>query len=131
MRAIIFYLTSFGYIDGEFDNRERNFIRDYIRKLVFERVRRGKPDADDALKRELTDRTTQHFLEVFDEVDHHIHELMDEVVADGEGREAFLRAKLKLRCFEIFRSFDPQSQEELIATANALIDVDGEVHPAE
>jgi hypothetical protein len=131
MRAIIFLLTSFGYVDGTFDNRERNFIRDYIRKLVFERLRRGKPDTDEAMRADLTNKFTQHFLEVFDEIDHHISELLEEVVAEGESKEAFIHAKLKLRCFEIFRSFDSASQEELIGSANALIAADGSVHPAE
>ena len=27
MRAIIFYLTTFGHIDGEFDASERNFVK--------------------------------------------------------------------------------------------------------
>ena len=34
MHAIIFYLTAFGYIDGDFDRSEKSFIRDYIQKLV-------------------------------------------------------------------------------------------------
>jgi hypothetical protein len=38
MRAIIFYLTTFGYIDGDFDANERSFVRDYIERLVTLRV---------------------------------------------------------------------------------------------
>ena len=34
MNAIIFYLTAFGYIDGEFDFTEKTFVRIYIRQLV-------------------------------------------------------------------------------------------------
>ena len=33
MRAVIFYLTTFGYIDGDFDASEKDFVREYIRKL--------------------------------------------------------------------------------------------------
>ena len=38
MRAVIFYLTTFGYIDGDFDAAEKDFVRGYIRKLVAHRV---------------------------------------------------------------------------------------------
>ena len=30
MRAIIFYLTTFGYIDGDFDASEKSFVRAYL-----------------------------------------------------------------------------------------------------
>ena len=32
MRAVIFYLTTFGYIDGDFDQSEKGFVKDYIAK---------------------------------------------------------------------------------------------------
>ena len=37
MTAIIFYLTAFGYIDGDFDLSEKVFIREYIsrHKLIY------------------------------------------------------------------------------------------------
>ncbi|MCA9580782.1 MAG: serine/threonine protein phosphatase [Myxococcales bacterium] len=131
MRAIIFYLTAFGYIDGEFDKREKNFIRDYIRELVFEQIRQGRPDLEDNIRAELVNRFVQHFLEVFEEVDQHVQELLEEGVARGEAQDDFVNSKLKLRCYEIFRSFDAQSQEELLRSADALIEIDGQVDPAE
>ena len=30
MRAVIFYLTTFGYIDGDFDDAEKEFVRNYV-----------------------------------------------------------------------------------------------------
>ena len=39
MNAIIFYLTAFGYIDGEFDFTEKTFVRIYIRQLVSARAK--------------------------------------------------------------------------------------------
>ena len=39
MHAIIFYLTTFGHIDGDFDASERTFVRSYIESLVEQRVR--------------------------------------------------------------------------------------------
>ena len=46
MNAIIFYLTAFGYIDGEFDFTEKTFVRIYIRQLVTARAKSAMPDAD-------------------------------------------------------------------------------------
>src|SRR6187431_3220972 len=37
MRAVIFYLTTFGYIDGDFDAKEKDFVRAYIAKLIAHR----------------------------------------------------------------------------------------------
>ena len=44
MRAVIFYLTTFGYIDGDFDSSEKEYVRGYIRSLVEQRVTHGVPD---------------------------------------------------------------------------------------
>src|SRR5688500_11393701 len=84
MHAIIFYLTTFGYIDGDFDAKERDFVRDYIRKLVERRVDQGVPDADAALKGELVSKFTAHFQEVFENIDRHVKELFTESVASDE-----------------------------------------------
>jgi hypothetical protein len=54
MKAIIFYLTTFGYVDGHFDDREKKFVRDYIQKLVDHRIATGMPDAAPKLKKELS-----------------------------------------------------------------------------
>jgi len=56
MRAVIFYLTTFGYIDGDFDTSEKDYVRSYIGKLVGERVRQGMPDATPELRVELEAR---------------------------------------------------------------------------
>ena len=34
IEAIIFYLTTCGYIDSEFDLSEKAFVRAYLRKIV-------------------------------------------------------------------------------------------------
>jgi hypothetical protein len=131
MQAIIFYLTTFGYIDGDFDASERDFVRDYIRKLVERRVDQGVPGADAKLKGELVGKFTTHFHEVFENIDRHVKELFTESVASDEDPTKFVHAKLKLRCFEIFQGFDRGSQEALLETVDTLIEADGQVHPAE
>lgn len=129
MRAVIFYLTTFGYIDGDFDAAEKDFVRGYIKKLVVHRVAGAGLDAKTSA--ELTTKFTTHFLEVFEGIDRQVMELFTEAVAEGEAQDTFVHAKLKLRCFEIFKSFDEASQEQLMATVDELINADGSVHPAE
>jgi hypothetical protein len=129
MRAVIFYLTTFGYIDGDFDAAEKEFVRGYVRQLVKHRVAGANLDA--ATAAELTTKFTTHFLEVFEGIDRQVMDLFTEAVAEGEAQDTFVHAKLKLRCFEIFKSFDAKSQELLLSTVDELIHADGQVHPAE
>jgi predicted phosphohydrolase len=131
MRAVIFYLTTFGYIDGDFDESEKQFVRDYLRKLIEHRVFDAVPESDAKLRAELTAKFTTHFLEVFEGIDHQVKDLFTEAVAEGEAQDNFVHAKLKLRCFEIFKSFDKGNQEQLMDTIDELIQADGHVHPAE
>src|SRR5689334_9780066 len=131
MNAIIFYLTAFGYVDGKFDFTEKTFVRIYIRQLVEARASAAMPDADPQLRAEVVERFVGHFHEVFEQTDRGVKELFEEAVADGEDIEKFVYAKLKLRSYEIFRSFDRANQHELLSTLDELIYADGSLHPAE
>jgi len=131
MRAVIFYLTTFGYIDGDFDDREQDFVRDYIRRLVEQRVDGAIDAADQALRTELVGKYTTHFHEVFEAINAQVRDLFTESVATGEDPKAFVHAKLKLRCFEIFKAFDAAGQEVLLDAIDELVRADGQVHPAE
>jgi hypothetical protein len=130
MRAIIFYLTTFGHIDGEFDVSEKTFVRSFIERLVSHRVesaglRSGEQQA------QLVRKFTAHFHQVFETIDLEVKELFTEAVAHDEQQDAFVHGKLKLRCFEIFQSFDAATQEQLMASIDDLLLSDGEAHPAE
>jgi len=131
MRAVIFYLTTFGYIDGDFDASEKSFVRDYIGKLVEGRVHGAVAETETDLRKELVGKYTTHFHEVFEGIDRQVQELFTESVAEGENQTDFVHAKLKLRCFEIFKSFDKEGQDQLLDTVDELIQADGTVHPAE
>ncbi|MBA2543219.1 MAG: serine/threonine protein phosphatase [Deltaproteobacteria bacterium] len=131
MNAIIFYLTAFGYIDGNFDFTEKTFVRIYIRQLVTARAKLAMPDADAKTRDEVVGRFVTHFHEVFEQIDRSVKDLFDEAVADGEDVEKFVYAKLKLRSYEIFQTFDHDNQRELLATVDELIYADGSAHPAE
>ena len=131
MNAIIFYLTAFGYIDGEFDFTEKTFVRIYIRQLVTARAKAAMPDADPKTRDEVVQRFVSHFHEVFEQIDRGVKGLFDEAVADGEDVEKFVYAKLKLRSYEIFQTFERDNQVELLSTIDELIYADGSVHPSE
>jgi uncharacterized tellurite resistance protein B-like protein len=130
MHAIIYYLTAFGNIDCDFDDSERKFILAFIRKLVTQRAHDALGDKGEA-SQELIDRWTEHFHEVFSQIDDDIQDLFTESVAEGEDQQTFVLAKMKLRCFELFKQFDDDNRRELLATADELISADGVVHPSE
>jgi len=131
MNAIIFYLTAFGYIDGEFDFTEKTFVRIYIRQLVTARAKMLMPDAPTKQRDEIIAKFVSHFHEVFENIDRQVKNLFDEAVADGENVENFVYSKLKLRSYEIFQTFDRDNQHELLSTIDELIYADGTVHPNE
>jgi uncharacterized tellurite resistance protein B-like protein len=131
MCAIIFYLTAFGYIDGNFDLAEKTFVRRYIRQLVEYRARDAMPDATAEVREEVVGKFTMHFHEVFEAINREIRSLFTEVVADDEKVEEFVYARLKLRSYEVFKSFEKANQQELLETVDELVYADGTLHPAE
>ena len=131
MHAVIFYLTTFGYIDGDFDLSEKAFIRDHIKRLVEARVDGAKKGLDPKLRAEMVGKYSRHFNEVFDQFDHQVRDLFTEAVSEGENQAAFVRAKLKLRCYEIFKGFNEDNQINILATVDEFIQADGRVHEAE
>jgi hypothetical protein len=130
MHAVIFLMTTFGYIDGDFDQRERTFVRERIGTLVKDRVD-GAKIADAMLRLELVDKFTSHFHEVFEQIDARVADLMNEPVAAGEASGAFVDARLKQQCLEVMQSFDKAGQEGLLSAVDELLMADGEAHPAE
>lgn len=131
MQAIIFHLTTFGHVDGEFDGDERRFVEDFIEGLVRGRVTAAREDAPDAVQAELTERYTRHFHGVLDAVDRQVRELLQEGVATGESESGFVMARLKVRCVEIMAGFDRRSRETLYEALAEMMEADGAVHPAE
>lgn len=129
MHAVIFYLTTFGYIDGDFDKQEEAFIRKYIERLVHGRA--SPQNLAPAVLADVTKRYTQHFHEVFEGINENIKELFTEPVSNGEDPRTFVYSKLKTRCFELFLEFDRPAQESLMETVDELLMADGVAHPAE
>lgn len=131
LRAIVFYLTTFGHIDGDFDVSEKKFVREYIEKLVAHRVETAAGARDAQAKQALIAKYTTHFHAVFEQIELEVRELFTEAVAHDEAHDSFVHTRLKLRCFEIFQSFGKPAQEQLMESIDHLLLSDGEAHPAE
>jgi len=131
MHAVIFYLVTFGYIDGDFDAKEKSYIKEIIRTLIEHRATQAMPDADAAVRADVVGKYTRHFHEVMEGIDHNVKELFTESVSSSEDPKTFVHSRLKVRCFEIFQSFDRGGQEQLMALIDSLLVADGVAHPAE
>ena len=131
MHAVIFYLVTFGYIDGDFDAAEKSLVRTTIGRLIEHRADSAMPDAPADVRAEVVGKFTKHFHEVFEGIDQNVKELFTESVSEGEDPKAFVHSKLKVRCFEIFQSFDERGQDELMRLIDSLLLADGVAHPAE
>jgi hypothetical protein len=130
IEAVIFYLTTLGYIDSEFDLREKAFVRSFLRKLVTARVDE-QPDLDAELRFEQIEQQHEHYIELFQQIDYDVKALFTEAVADGEDVQTFVVSKLKLRCFELFEGLSLENRTRLLAVVDEFINADGVVHPEE
>lgn len=130
VEAIIFYLTTCGYIDAEFDLREKAFIRAFLRELVTARIDAGGPLTPE-LRFERIESQHEHYLERFQEIDRDIKGLLTEAVADGEDPQRFVLSQLKLRCFELFQRLSDDNRQALLVVVDRFIYADGTAHPEE
>lgn len=130
IEALIFYLTTLGYIDSEFDLREKAFVRAFLRELVTARIDAGGP-LDPELRFERIENQHEHYVERFQEIDREIRNLLTEAVADGEDPQKFVVSQLKLRCFEMFQGLEQPSRAALLEVVDKFIAADGQVHPDE
>ncbi len=130
MRAVIYYLTAFGFVDGDFDASERVFIRRYVRQLVEARAEAAMTLSPD-LRGAAVERWARHFDEVIEEVANEIRFNATEPVAEGEDPQRYVMSRVKLRVFELFARFDDRSRARLLESAEALIMADGVAHPEE
>jgi uncharacterized tellurite resistance protein B-like protein len=132
IEAIIFYLTTCGYIDSEFDLSEKAFVRAYLRKVVSARIdTREGAELSPEDRFEAIEREHEHYVEVFQQIDREVKELFTEAVADGEDANEFVTSRLKLRCFEMFKDLDLDNRSALLEVVDDFIGADGVVHPEE
>ncbi len=131
MSGLIFYLVTFGYIDGHFDPSEMAFIKDVIRQVVEFRVDNPPEGAEPGDRDEEIGLYTSYFDDMLKLVEEEVIELMHESVTEEESHQEYVTSKLRQRCFETFQSFEEDQQELLLAALNGLLWADGEAHPAE
>ncbi|MEM1033940.1 MAG: metallophosphoesterase family protein [Myxococcota bacterium] len=128
MQAVIFCLVAFGYIDADFDRRERRFVEGHVDALVADRAR----GIDDPQARAGVVATwTKHYREVLEEMDRDIQCHFTESVAAGESQHDFVVAKLKLGAYELLQRFSPVDQRAMLTVIDALMLADGQIHPNE
>ena len=112
VEAALFLLTTFGYIDGDFADSERQFVEGWIYGNVTPQLR--EPAVD-----------------LFRSLDTQIAELFGESVAHGEEQADFVYSRLKTRCYEVFQGMPADVQDSLLDRLDELLMADGVVHPAE
>ena len=120
MHAIIFYLVTFGYIDGDFDASEKASSARSSGSSSSTRERGdarrrgvGPRGGRRASSRSTSTRCSRGSIRM------QAH--FTESVAENEDPKAFVHAKLKVRCFEIFQSFDEGSRRAHARDRRALI----------
>ena len=113
MQAVIFCLVSFGYIDTEFDKREKSFIVQHIQELVEDRA---SGIADDTVRADVVRKWSKHYQEVMDEMDRDILCHFTESVCEGESTHQFVLAKLESHGLHPA----PAADKEAAVTASAL-----------
>lgn len=131
MSAIIYYLTAFAHIDGTYDQQEKLYIEQFIDKLVAFRTRQALKDTTVDIREAQVTQWTQYFRGIHRNIEQEILTHLTESVAEGEDSQEFVFARLKLRCYELFRRFSPENQQKLLQLTDELMQVDGEVHPSE
>src|SRR5205085_9346727 len=100
-------------------------------KLVANHVHYWQGNLSAARRQQLIEERTEQFRLLAIDIEREVEALFDEAVLKKEGREAYVREKLELRCFEILRSFDADPRAQLLETCDELILADGVEHPAE
>ena len=133
IHAILFYLTTFGYIDGHFDSSEKEFVKNYIQRIVEQKIAQNEAYSQlpESALEGIIEQQEAHYNLVFEQIDHEIKEFFDEAVASSESLDTFINSRLKLRCYEIFNRFDKENQNALMEVIDDFIEADGVTHPNE
>ncbi len=125
--AVLYYLAAFGYVDGKFDRTERDFVDDFILELAeAQEPDVSKPDGR-ARRASLVDKLDRKF----QRVDAELAAMWDEPTAEGERAVTFVRARMKVRCLEIFESFNLPNRKFLLDAVDKILAADGVAHPEE
>ena len=128
LEAITEYLTVFGYVDGEIDPREREFIQSYLERLA---RRRAREVGEERSREERGQRWTERLLAYFMAFERRVAQAHASLAVEGVDGRRFALAELKLQCVRTFQRFDREGRAELLTLADEFISADGVVHPNE
>src|SRR4051794_33022982 len=84
MLAVIYYLTAFGYVDGDFDAKEKDYVRGTIARLAQARVDQVL-GSDAAGHADVAPRWARYLHGVLDNIDAEIRGHFSESVGEGES----------------------------------------------
>jgi hypothetical protein len=127
MDAVLYCLTAFGYIDGEFDRNEKEYIEEFILSLAESYEPDDSTPAGRSRRAALVDKLDRKF----DRIDRELAGMWDEPTAEGERAPAFVRNRMKIRCYEILERFPEQDRRTLMQAVDDLLMADGDAHPEE
>jgi hypothetical protein len=127
VRAFAFALVAFGYIDGELDQSERDFIVGELAGLARQRAQLAPPSA----KQDGAAHWAAHHHALFEQYDTLVRGYFTESVSDGESHEAFVVNRLKLGCLELLGRLETRLQRAIVEAVEHLMHADGRVHPNE
>ncbi|HEY4117377.1 MAG TPA: metallophosphoesterase family protein [Byssovorax sp.] len=130
MRAILFVLVAFAFVDGTFDASERAFVRDTVDALV-ERRAAESFGGDESAKGDVLPRWRAHFYNAVSAIEYEIRASLTESVAVGESLGEYVASRLKLRCFELLHGLGAKNRPALLQLIDGVIRADGQVDPAE
>jgi len=130
--GLIYCLTAFGYIDGEYDDDERAFVADYIDRIVRSQAEGVFDSSEREWERERRIRDqVAHFERIREQIDEQMAEASSEIVAAGESQLDYIVSRLELETYKIFKQFGPDDQQALFDTVDELLHADGIAHPNE
>ncbi|MDY0004871.1 MAG: hypothetical protein RBU30_26470, partial [Polyangia bacterium] len=90
MAGLIFYLVTFGTIDGFLSTSEMDFIHRVVRQVIEHRVDNPPPGAQIKDRQAELDLYSGHFDKMLDRVQKEVAELMTEAVSEAESRQRFV-----------------------------------------
>ena len=106
-------LLTVGHVDGQFDQREKEFVRSYLDQII---AHVGKGAAE-------------HFDEVYTRLESELAALAAEVTAAGDDN--YVKNRLKVRAVSLFRGFSSSQQQVALELINGLMAADGTIADAE
>ncbi|MCC6624303.1 MAG: metallophosphoesterase [Deltaproteobacteria bacterium] len=127
MDAVLYLLASFGYIDGHFDKSER----EYIDELILQISESVEPDDSTSAGRSRRSALVDRLDRKLQKINEELKAMWDEPTAEGERAQTFVRARVKLRCLEIFEGIPLKARKTLMEAIDELLAADGVAHPEE